>query len=76
VGDVVSGSSGVAIRSVTKERGCDNCGWSGLIDLVIDPEIDYAGWECPSCLTAHDESDTLSDGPDPDDARDRELFDI
>ncbi len=76
----MSGSSGVAVTSRIVERECGNCDWAGEIDLVIDPEVMYAGWECPRCMTSHEDSDEVfDDDGDPDyayeTARDDALFD-
>ncbi len=67
-------SSGTRVTGRIVWRECDNCGFEGDVDEVIDPEIPYSGWECPSCLTGVDTTETVFDtDEDPDDARDREL---
>lgn len=32
------------------------CEFAGEVDVVIDPEIFAASWECPRCGTTHDVS--------------------
>lgn len=68
------GSSGVLAESTVSHETCDNCGYDGDVFGVYDPEGPYAGWECQECKTFHDTTEeTFYAGPDPDDARDRDL---
>lgn len=61
----MTGSSGQLIEEVVRDVRCNNCGWEGVVDVWIDPEICEAGWTCDACETLHtDDMDAFNSAPD------------
>lgn len=50
------GTSGQNVASRTQDKACGGCDFEGPVDVIVDPELHEAFWECPECPRTHTEA--------------------